>query len=165
MWSVSVVKMIDAGILTIAFGFFLILLALYFLFVSNAFSLCGTFFTSFLCASFSGICAGFFGIGGPLMALYFLSLSNSHEYYLGNVQTTFAFAGLFTFAARVYHKIYIASYVPYTVIGLLGVFCGNRIGYKVSNRLDRNMLRKLIYTFVLFSGVITSAKGLLALSA
>ena len=61
---------IDASSLTIVLGLFLVLLSLYFARFSERIRIQATMTNGFLMGLFAGIGNGFFGIGGPPVALY-----------------------------------------------------------------------------------------------
>ena len=69
----------DMRMVAIAFGVFLIILSLYFTFVAKKVTVTPNWQTAVLCGGISGVTAGLFGIGGPLMALYFLAITDSKE--------------------------------------------------------------------------------------
>ena len=72
------------------FGVFLVLLSIYFLFISKNMS--GQKLSlgfSIVCIVISGACDALFGIGGPLMVLYFMSMTKSTHEYLGTMQLFF----------------------------------------------------------------------------
>ena len=79
----------DMRMVAISFGVFLIILSLYFTFVAKKMTVTPNWQTAVLCGGISGVTAGLFGIGGPLMALYFLAITNSKEEYTGNLQCMF----------------------------------------------------------------------------
>lgn len=82
--------MVNQELMKKIFGCFLIVLSLYYLLI-NKDGEKKTFhiFISILFIAISAICDGLFGIGGPLMVLYFLSTTeNTHE-YLGTIQMFF----------------------------------------------------------------------------
>jgi uncharacterized membrane protein YfcA len=67
----------DMRMVAISFGVFLIILSLYFTFVAKKMTVTPNWQTAVLCGGISGVTAGLFGIGGPLMALYFLGLKTA----------------------------------------------------------------------------------------
>ena len=77
--SISLIKGMDLEILSIVFGIFLMLLAGYFFLFSERIIFSGGKATAGVCFALSGTTSGLFGIGGPLMALYFVSTSRNKE--------------------------------------------------------------------------------------
>ena len=68
--------------ISLAFSVFLILLAIYFYVFSERISLQATRKTAAVCAMISGITSGLFGIGGSLMAIYFISAIEDKKSYI-----------------------------------------------------------------------------------
>ena len=63
----------DPRHLKFAFGIFLIIVGIYFLRFSDRVKVKDTIPVMFVCSFVSGLCNGIFGIGGPLMVLYYLA--------------------------------------------------------------------------------------------
>lgn len=88
--SISIIfaKFINQNVMKMILGIFLIVLAIYFLFFNNkTIEPKGMLFIT--CIVISGMCDGLFGIGGPLMVIYFLAKTSSKEEYLGTIQCFF----------------------------------------------------------------------------
>ena len=76
---INLLGSMDLHVLTAAFGGFLMLLALYFLFIAKRVSLKPGLAAGMLCSGFSGCCAGAFTVGGPMMALYFVAIARDKD--------------------------------------------------------------------------------------
>lgn len=159
--TIMALKHLDLRILAIAFGFFLIVLSLYFIFIAKHMSVKANWRSAVVCGAFSGAGAGLFGIGGPLMALYFLAITDSKESYTANLQCFFTITCLGNTIARVTQGLYTMELVPLTILGLIFVNLGKRAGLKVLDRLDADLIRKIVYIFVGLSGVLTVVQNLL----
>ena len=66
----------DLTILKIAFSVFLIILSIYFMFFSERIKVKPSIYTAALCSAMSGTVNGLFGIGGPPMAMYYLTVTD-----------------------------------------------------------------------------------------
>jgi hypothetical protein len=137
------------------FGLFLIVLAIYYLFINKdgerkkiglALSL--------FCIVVSATCDGLFGIGGPLMVMYFLSTTHNTHEYLGTIQTFFCINCVYNTLFRIYNGILLPEHLKYIGIGMVGIFIGGFIANKIVDKLDGVMLRKLIYIMIAISGII-----------
>lgn len=155
------IQKIDSGILTPAFGVFLILLALYFSFFAGKVTLKANWKTASVCALISGACSGLFGIGGPTMALYLVSATHDKETYIADTQFIFAVTSVVNLIVRINKGIYTMDVVPMTLLGLAAITVGKIIGLKIFNRINTNLMKKLVYGFVAISGVITVLKSIL----
>jgi len=158
--TIMALKHLDLRLLAIAFGFFLIALSLYFIFIAKHMSVKANWRSAVVCGAFSGAGAGLFGIGGPLMALYFLAITDSKESYAANLQCFFTITCLGNTVARITQGIYTLKLVPLTIVGLIFVNLGKSLGLKVLNRLDANFIRKTVYIFVGLSGLLTVVQNL-----
>lgn len=152
--SAQYAKQINLNFLSLAFGVFLVILAVYFFLFSKAKPFRANWFTAVLCGTLSGITAGLFGIGGPLMAIYFVSATKSKEAYIGNLQFLFTTSTLASMAIRIANGIYTLNMVPVTIVGVACVMLGKQMGLKLLNKLDPEKTKKIVYAFVGITGLI-----------
>ena len=146
---------LDLNLLSMAFGLFLILLSLYYLLLPKSVSLRPSLWSALLCAAAAGVCGGMFGIGGPLLVVYFLAVSESKNSYLANLQLLFAITNLVNTLTRAYYGIYTLALVPLTLVGILGINLGKLVGLRVLDRIDIERMKQVVYVFVGISGVLT----------
>lgn len=151
---IPVSKRWDLHVLTIVFGGFLILLAVYLFFFSEKIVVRSDAKTALLLGAISGITSGLFGIGGPLMALYFSASTDSKEAYIANTQLLFATTNILNTIMRAINGIYTVDLIPLTIVGIVGILCGKKIGLKKLASVDIMQLRKIINIFVAIAGVI-----------
>lgn len=155
MVAIQFARNMDLDLLTLMFGAFLVILAVYFFLFSERLPFRANWKTASVCAAISGTTVGLFGIGGPLMAIYFISATQKKEAYLGNLQFMFAVSNVVNLGMRISNGIYTLALVPFTLIGFLCIMAGKRIGLKILDRLNPERMKKLIYGFVGISGAIT----------
>lgn len=87
---ISFAMSVDQILIKKVFGVFLVLLSLYYLFISKAVQNRKlSLGVSIVCIAISAACDGLFGIGGPLMVLYFMSMTETTHAYLGTMQLFF----------------------------------------------------------------------------
>ena len=151
---------LDLRLLTIAFGGFLIILSLYYLFFSKKATIQGTRLTTIGCSLISGACAGLFGVGGPMMALYFLAVLDTWDRYMGCLQMLFVVANVVSLITRISSGIYTVGLIPATVVGILFVSIGAWVGNSITQKLNADTLRKIVYLFVGISGIVTIVQHL-----
>lgn len=150
----------DMRMVAIAFGAFLILLSVYFIFIAKHMTVNPTWQAAVVCGGLSGITAGLFGIGGPLMALYFLAITDSKESYTGNLQGMFTCTCLCNTLTRISRGYYTLDLLPLTFLGLISIYIGKVIGLRLLDKMDPNLVRKIVYLFVGVSGVMTVVQNL-----
>ena len=153
--SIRIAGNIDLVIIKILFGVFLIALCFYLLFGSKRTLLRPTNGTAVFVGSFSGVCSGLFGIGGPLLAVYFAQVTDDRSSYIADLQSVFVLNGLISNAVRIMHGYYTVSLIPLTLIGIASMLVGKYFGQKIADRIDADTLKKIVYVFVGISGIVT----------
>lgn len=146
--------------LMLAFGVFLIALALYSGIAKNRIAFRPTPAAAVVVSAVSGISSGLFGIGGPLMAPYFLSTTKSKEEYIGTMQTLFVFSTVIGLGMRIARGIYTLSLLPVTLLGMAGVLIGRKLGVAILDKINIAVMSRLIYVMMGLSGVLTVASNL-----
>lgn len=146
---------LDMHLLVLLFGVFLVSITLFFFLGKGRVAIRATPLSSVVIPVFSGITGGLFGIGGPLMAPYFLDITSSKEEYIGTLQAVFACTSFVGFFMRIFRGIYTLSLVPVTILGFVGIFAGRVIGLKILNKVSAPLLSKLVYGVIGLSGVLT----------
>ena len=99
----GIVDTLDLHVLVIVFAVFLVVLALYFLLAARRVQLTPKPAAGVVCGFFCGISAGLFAIGGPPMALYFVTAARDHASYLACMQLLFSITGAVSLFGRVYN--------------------------------------------------------------
>jgi len=152
---ISFSLVVDQVIIKKIFGVFLVLLCVYYLFISKSVQNRKLgIAVSIICIMISGACDGLFGIGGPLMVLYFMSMTNSTHAYLGTMQLFFWVNSTYNTIFRFYKGILLPEHLVFIAFGAAGILVGGAIAGKVVDRLNIDTMRKLIYLMMGVSGVI-----------
>ena len=144
----------DLNVLKLVFGLFLILLAAYSLLLAKNIKVKASVGTAILFSAISGVFSGLLGIGGPLMAVYFLAATDSKEEYVGTSQMFFAICNIFNLILRCVRGIFTAEMIPMTLVGILAINAGKFGGLKILDRINADLMRKLVYAFVGIAGLI-----------
>ncbi len=153
---------IDTRRLSALFGAFLIILAVYFIRISDKIHIQASRKNGSICAALSGLCSGMFGISGPPMAVYYLSaLGDDKTRYLATTQMFFCLSSIYNTGMRIVRGILTADMIPLFLVGLAGMMAGKRIGLAILSRLDAAAVKKAVYGFLAVSGVITLLRNLL----
>lgn len=147
--------MIDQNLMKKVFGTFLLLLAIYYLFINKnnerkKLSLA----LSLFCIVVSAACDGLFGVGGPLMVLYFLSTTHNTHQYLGTIQAFFTINCFYNTCFRIYRGIILPEHLIYIAVGMICIVIGGYIANKIVDKLDGVLVRKLTYIMIGISGLI-----------
>jgi len=137
------------------FGVFLLLLAAYYLFFKkSADNKKLSLPVSLVCIIISAVCDGLFGIGGPLMVIYFLNKTESPQEYLGTLQVFFLINSVYNTAFRFYEGILSAEHFSCIGAGIIGITAGVFVAGKVVDKLNADAIRKLTYAMIGVSGVV-----------
>jgi len=153
--AILLAPLVDQRLLKILFSIFLITLALYFVKFDSRIHLKANFPTMFLSGLISGICDGLFGIGGPLMVLFYLSLLHSKEAYLGTLQGLFLLVGSYNFVFRLYRGIFTIDLLELAFLSSMAVLLGLAIGNRIIERIDSWLMNRLVYILIGLSGLLT----------
>lgn len=153
--TIRLVGGLNLDLLELAFGIFLVCLSLYFMCFSKKVAVKATPVSASVCALISGVCSGLFGIGGPLMAIYFLAAVQDKEEYVGCTQFVFSSTSVVNLLMRLHMGIYTLDMIPMTLLGMLAITLGKLGGLRVLERLNGELLKKVIYVFVGISGLLT----------
>lgn len=151
-WSVHLGKILDVQLLRILLGGLLVGLAIYFTLSKQAGTQRYPFYVAGAFMIISGFFNGLFGIGGPLMALYFLSLSQTTEDYIANLQTFFLIDIIYITTIRVSTGILSSADIPIVLIGMLGAMLGTLLAGRILPHMNMLMVRRVIYAFIGLSG-------------
>lgn len=153
--AINVAKDLNLSYLSLAFSVFLIVLALFFFCLSEKLSMQANWKTASVCAAISGITSGLFSIGGPLMAMYFVSAIKEKEDYIGTLQFLFATANIVNLITRIAKGIFTVDLIPVALVGFCGINAGKLIGLKILGKIDPKKTKKVVYAFVGLSGLLS----------
>ncbi|WP_125604709.1 sulfite exporter TauE/SafE family protein [Lapidilactobacillus bayanensis] len=152
-WSVHLGSVLDTHLLRLMLGGLLVALSLYFIFSKSAGSQKYPWYIAGCFMIISGFFNGLFGIGGPLMALYFLSLSSSMPDYIGNIQGFFLIDAVYITSVRIANGILATPDIPYILAGMVAATIGTVIATRLSTRWDLTTIKPWIYGFIGLSGI------------
>lgn len=147
--------------LKIGFGAFLIVLSVYFMFFSSRLKIRAGWVSAAVCGGISGASSGLFGIGGPPMVLYFLALTGNDKYvYLGTLQVFFCITSFYTTTVRVINGIFTWELIPFVLVGSAGILTGKTIGTRIVEKINTETMKKLVYLFLGFAGLVNVISNL-----
>lgn len=150
--SILLAKMVNQEIMKIILGIFLVALAVYFLFFAKK-EVEPKGIAALFCIVISGICDGLFGIGGPLMVIYFLSKTHSKEEYLGTIQCFFLISVLYSTFFRMMNGIITTDLISSIGLGMVGILIGLMIANRIVDKLDADFIKKLTYILIGLCGL------------
>lgn len=143
----------DKGFALRLLGGMLVLLGLYFIFLGGRIRIRPTFANGLLAGAMSGIGGGFFSIGGPPLAIYFLSSLNDKQQYSGTMLSCITLTALYSATVRILGGVLTADLLPAIALGFLAVGAGAFVGGAVLKRLPLKGLRMCIYIIMMLAGL------------
>ena len=150
--SILLSTLVNSTLLKKCLGLFLIILSVYYLFFNKIQNSSKSF--DIFCIIISALCDGLFGIGGPLMVIYFKNRTNSIQEYLGNIHLFFLINCIYNTCLRAYKGILLSKHIPYILIGMLGIMVGSLIAKKLINCIDEKTVNRITYILIGISGII-----------
>ncbi len=145
----------NSHLLKTLLGIALILLSVYLLFFSNKIKVKPTHTLQISMGSLSGVMGGLFGMHGPPAVIYFLAAEHDDKNrYMAICQAYFLITNVIMtyFRAR---NGFVTSFVGWsTLYACIGVVIGSVLGKWVFDKVPNNLLRKIIYIYMIFSGII-----------
>lgn len=130
-----------------------IVMALYLLWGQKIIRVNPSMVTLVIMAILSGIIMGMFGVGGPLMAAFFLEATHSKEDYLGTSQLVGGCTLAIDFVMRVINGMFSVDLVGYTLLGVVSMGVGLYIAKRLVSHMDALALRRFICVVMIVDGV------------
>lgn len=159
--AIHFVPSFDRRILTIAFGIFLIAMSLFSLLKFSDLRVTESVPKMVVASSVSGMLSGLFGVGGPLIATYLVSVTEEYEVYLANMQMIFFISNVFSISMRFIEGMVPKGVLPLCALGIVfiiaGYFCGEFLLNRVNEKYDdsKAVVKKTVYILVGVSGILT----------
>lgn len=151
--AISLSKSINQAMMKRIFGGFLIALSIYYLFLNHREKKPLDAPRTVAYIIISALCDAFFGIGGPLMVLYFLNRTENSREYLGTIAAFFLVNGVYNTVYRLACGILTAAQLPCIVVGILAILVGVTIAHRLVDRLDDARLKRITHIMIGVSGV------------
>lgn len=151
--AISFSRLVNQALMKKVFGVFLIVLAVYYLFLHKSEKKPLDLPKTVVYVIVSALCDAFFGIGGPLMVLYFLNKTDSSREYLGTIAAFFLCNGVYNTLYRIVCGILTAEQLPFVGIGILAILAGVTAAHRLVDRLNDTLLRQITYVMIGVSGV------------
>ena len=152
---------VDSKILGVALGVFLLLLSLYFAFFSERITIKATVGNGLLMGLIAGVGNGFFGIGGPPVALYLFASVKDKRVYLSTIQAYFLFCNIHSILVRTTYGSLTKSHIPPILVGWAAIGVGTYLGLLLFKRVSDTTLRRIVYLFVGCAGIWIGLQPLL----
>lgn len=145
---------VSAEIFSYLLGGVLIVLSLYFLFFNEKIKFKPTVAGGILSGTLGGVLGGLFSTGGPPIVLYLSQATPDKMIYFATIQFYFCLSDTYATITRAVSGVLDWRIVLWGVIGIAGLAFGDIIGKKVFDKLDSEMVKKVIYIGMIISGIL-----------
>ena len=152
--AVSFMKGQSSQILSLLLGVALFLLSIYFFFFSGKIKIKPTWYAGLIAGALSGILGGMFAIGGPPVVIYFMQSEEDFDRYFSTVSAYFVFSGMISVSTKAAAGFITVSVWIALAISILTMIVGSYIGKRTKDRINPNMVKKMVYGFMAISGLI-----------
>lgn len=153
-FGVMTVKYVDGALLKKGLGAVMIVISLYFMFLNGKFTLRPTIGVQAGMGTLSGLMGGLFAMQGPPAVIYFIGCTEDKEEYMAITQWYFLIGNSVMTIYRAGHGFVTPLVFESWFVGMAGVLIGLLIGAKIYARINADLLRKIIYGFMAFSGLV-----------
>lgn len=141
------------GVMQTLLGIGLIGLGIYMIFLQGRLHIRMTRAAGLVIGAVSGVLGGLFCMAGVPMSLYLLSMEEKED-YLATIQTFFAMVAVYSTALHGFSGFLTGTVLRAFLYSILAVALGAVAGKLVFNRMNRDVLKKAVYGFMLVSGVL-----------
>lgn len=151
--SIRFAKKVENEQLITVLGIVLILLSIYFMFYSGKVRIKPSFANGVIAGAIGGIGTGFIGIGSPPAVIFLMSATNDKNVYRSSSLAYFAIGSWYASGVRVVNGITNLRVVTLWVVALAALAAGTYIGSKLFDKINTDMLTKIVYGFMAVSGI------------
>lgn len=153
--SVMVLKQVgDNPIWYKLMGVIFILMALYLLWGQKVLHVKANKTSLLILGGGSGLIMGAFGVGGPLMAAFFLEATKNKEEYLGTTQVICVITMALDVVLRVLNGMFSSDLIGFTLLGIVFMVAGLLIARRLVRHMDALTMRRFICFVVMVDGVV-----------
>jgi uncharacterized membrane protein YfcA len=145
---------VSAKIFEILLGSVLVVLSIYFLFFNKSIKIKASPVNGAVSGTLSGILNGLFSTGGPPAVLYLTHAAASNGAYFAGIQFFFGLTNIYASVMRVFGGLVTLDVLTMSAFGLFGCLLGDFLGKGVFDKLDGEMLKRIIYIGMIISGIV-----------
>lgn len=150
---------VDGLLLRRCLGVALMLVSLYFIFLEGRTSmLFSSRWSQATVGALSGLMGSMFAMPGPPVVLYGVSVIKDKRAYMATMQTFWLLFNVTYLYFRSGRGYYTADTPLCLCAGIAGVFLGIYVGARVFGMINKGLLKKVIYVFMLLSGLVALLK-------
>ena len=145
---------VSAEVFSYLLGGVLILLSVYFLFFNQKIKFKPTTAGGVLSGALGGILGGLFSTGGPPVVLYLSQATPDKMVYFATIQFYFCLSDTYASLTRAVSGVLTWQILLWGVVGIVGLALGDIIGKRVFDKLNSEMVKRVIYIGMIISGIL-----------
>lgn len=153
--SIKLVVVIGGAQLKHILGFVLIVVSLYFFFLSERIHVRPSIPLQVGMGSLSGLMGGMFAMQGPPAVIYFMASASDKESYIAMTQWYFFIGNLMMTIFRAAEGIVTPMVCKSFALAVPAVVLGTWLGSRIYDKMNIDVVRKVVYAFLAVSGVVT----------
>ena len=134
-------------------GGLLLVLAAYFAFFGQKIRIRPTPLSGLTTGAVSGFMAGFFGIGGPPLAIFFSSVTEDKRIYSATLNAFFLIMSAYHIVLHGFWGNITPLALRQSAVGVAGLALGSVIGFAIFRKLTMTAIRRLVYVFMALCGL------------
>jgi uncharacterized protein len=142
-------------------GALLIFLSIYLFFFKMRFSIKGTARNGIIAGLVSGLLGGMYNIDGPPLVLYFMGATerkeggqSSKNEYVGSLQSAFTVIAVYRIIIHLSVGNMVIDHLKIILPGIPVVLAGSVLGLRFLKKIDKQLLSRIVYLFMMLSGII-----------
>ena len=153
-FSIRLVSTVNDGIMKHVLGGLLIAISIYFFFFGDRIKMKPNVPVQLSMGTLSGFMGGLFAMQGPPAVIYFLACTDTKEEYIGICQWYFIIGNIMMTCFRAANGFITPTVCRGWLIGIPAVILGLLLGARVCNRMPIGVIRKCVYAYMAFSGLL-----------
>ena len=143
----------DGPLMLKLLGWCFVLMAIYLLWGQKIIKVRASYTSMSVLAILSGLIQGVFGVGGPLMAAFFLVVCRSKEEYIGTLQMASVTTFGIDLIMRMLNGMIDATVLSYSALGIVFILAGLFVAKKLVRHMSAQLLKNIVCVLMLFSGI------------
>lgn len=100
-----------------------------------------------------GVLGGFFSLGGIPVGIYLINAISCKDIYYATMQAYLVISDVYGTGIRIYNGLITINTIPWIMTGFVGMLAGIQIGLRIYRKINQELLKKLVYSFIGVSGL------------
>lgn len=160
VFGVVLLMNLNIGVLRMAWGSSLILLAAYFMAFRNRIRIKPSLAGGIVAGTLSGLFGGMFNTAGPALVVYFFNAFKEKRQYSAALQVTFFMGALASLFVHLAYGNITLQVLRFVGVGITGVLVGIFVGIRIFEKLAKRHLNILVYLVMALMGIVQIMKAI-----